>query len=144
MRVAAGLRQILQPEVELVIAHHHRVVPDRVHRQHHWIVFESRSALLLVHRLERSALDGVAAIDQQVVRILGSRSLDQRRDFRQAALGRLRGVIVVGKQIAVQIGGGEQRDLQFRAAGERCQNRSRQERAQSAHYGNNFQYNRAT
>ncbi len=60
---------------------------------------------LLIHRFERRSLNHVAAIDEQVVGIFSSCGFDQSRDLSQAARGRLGRVIVVRKQIAVQIGG---------------------------------------
>ena len=83
-RVGTRPLQILQSEIELVIAHHHGVVTDRIHGEHHRVVVERRARerqlqrrpagrdVLLIHQLERRALNGVAAIDQQRVGILGA------------------------------------------------------------------------
>ena len=105
-----------KPKLNSVIAHHHRVVPDGVHGQHHRIV--TRCAFLhalLIDRFQRGSLDSIAAIDQQAVRIIGAGSLDQRCDFRQTTRGRLRGVVIVRQEVSMQVRSCEQRDLQLRA-----------------------------
>ena len=63
--------------------------------------------VFLINRFERSALDGVAAVNQQVVRIFGARVLNQGRDLGQASVDWPGGVIVVRQQVAVEIGSGQ-------------------------------------
>ena len=85
-RLGTRLRQVFQAEVELVIAHHHRVVSEGVHRQHHRVAARGQGDAIrvLINRFERRALDGIAAIDQQCVRVFRPRGMDERRDFGEA------------------------------------------------------------
>ena len=65
----------------------------------------------LIDVLERRALDGVAAIDDQIIRIGCALGADQRRDFGEPSIRRPVGVVVEGIQVAVEIGGGENGQL---------------------------------
>ncbi len=129
-RDRAGLLEVLQAEVEVMVAQHHGAVAEPVHGQHHRVSPKRRSAesqaqrqspgghVMLVDRLERRALDGVAAVHQQGVRILVSNRLHQAGDLGQAPLSGLAGEIVDGVNIPVQISGDQQghRDLPCRSA----------------------------
>src|SRR5438132_14315002 len=65
----------------------------------------------LVDRFEGSALDGIAAIEEQDIRVGGALGVDQGCDLGEAAVRGPVGVIVDGKEIAVKIGGGEDSQL---------------------------------
>ena len=120
----AGIRarpvQVLQAVVEFVVAHHHGVVAQRIHCQHHRVVGKRLAGERelqrqmagaherLVDVFERSSLDRVAAIDQQVVRIVGARGADQGGDLDQPAVSRLVVVVVVERvHVAMHVRGGQ-------------------------------------
>ena len=62
-------------------------------------------------RLERRALNRVAGIDEQDVWMFFTNAFDQRRDFGDAAVVGFVRVVIDGVDVAVQIGGAEDRDL---------------------------------
>jgi hypothetical protein len=117
--VVARAIEILEAEVELVIAHRHGVVAEQVHRQHHGIVRQLRGRdgeaqwavpvadYGLVDVFERRALNGVAAIDQQGVGFFAADLADQGGEFGKASRGGAAGEIVEGIDVAVHVGGGE-------------------------------------
>ncbi|MCX6638103.1 MAG: hypothetical protein NT090_23855 [Acidobacteria bacterium] len=128
-RVGAGLIEHLQTEIELVVAKRHRVVAKVVHRQHHRIGLETfggqaqaqRQAavahVLRVNRLDGRALNGVAGIDQDAVRVLAAGGVDQGGQLGKPAVRRPRRVVVVRVDVAVQVGGGQHGDRDGLGAG---------------------------
>ncbi len=106
---AARFLQDLQAEVVFVIADSHRVVVQRAHHEHHRIW--RRVVLATMKRREWRTLDRIAGIDQQNVRLFFADAFDQRGNLRKAAIVSLVGVVIDGVDVAVQIRGAEDRDL---------------------------------
>ena len=92
-----------------MIANCHRVESECTHREHHriWrlIVFAT------VIRREWAALDSVAGINQEDVWLLIANASDECRNFCEAAVVRFVGVVIDGVDVAVKIGGAENRYL---------------------------------
>ena len=63
MGFALGFPEILEPEVQLVIAHCARVISDGVHHQHHWI--RLRRLILCEIISKWGALNRIAGVQQQ-------------------------------------------------------------------------------
>ena len=133
--VAARAIEIGQADVEFVIAEGHGVVVEQVHGAHHWIA-KTRVARgrrnpgaegLLVDAFQRGALDGVAAIDQDGVRILRADGADESGEFGETAWRGAAGHIVHGHEVAVQIGGGQDGHRDRRGVEQAAQKQGRDE-----------------
>ncbi len=105
-----------------MVAHHHGVVAQRIHRQHHRVVGKRLAGERelqrqmagaherLVDVFERSSLDRVAAIEQQIIGIGCARSADQGGDLHQSAVSRLVVVVIINRvHVAVHVRGGQHR-----------------------------------
>ena len=81
--LAPGYEHVFQTVIQFVIAHGHGVIAKVVHGGHHGVDFRGFTGahVHLVDSLQGCALDGVAAIEQEVVRILASGFVDERCDF---------------------------------------------------------------
>ncbi len=115
--IAGDLREIGQAVVEFVVADRAAVELRGVHH------LVDRQRLVAGNRLDqrlvvgqRGALDGVAVVEQQVVRILLAGRRDQRGDALEAdrTVGRQLEV-VVGQHVGVEVGGFQQRERGARA-----------------------------
>ncbi len=100
-------REFVQPPIELVITPAPRVVLQEVQRLHHH--------LAVTEKTDRRALDGVARIDQQSVRLLLADLLDDRRATRHPADIRVTCIIFRRQNVPVQIRRGENADRNFAA-----------------------------
>src|SRR5205085_9234413 len=101
----------------------HRVVMERVHGKHHRV--GRRVVLSIVVILKRAALNRVAGIQKQKVRILLARLLDERGDFCYAAIVGLVRVVIYGKKMAVLVRSRKNRYLRARRVDSvtcRCRN----------------------
>ena len=97
--------QGVQTEVPFMVADGHGVVAHGIHRRHHRVRFFG--VLLSSEVSQRRALEGIAAIHQQRVRLPGSHLTNVGRDFGQAALGVLSLQVVVGPNVAVNVRGSQ-------------------------------------
>ena len=79
--------QYLETKVVFVIADRHQVVMQRIHYQHHRI--RRLIVFTVVIRLERTALNSIARIDQQKARLFFARTLDESGNLREARLSGL-------------------------------------------------------
>ena len=92
-----------------MIADGHRVVCERVHREHHRI--GGRIVFLVVVILERRALNRIARIDQENVFVFLPHLPDQSCDFCQPAVIWFVSVVIDREKISVLIGGAENHDV---------------------------------
>jgi hypothetical protein len=117
LRVLARALEHGQAEVVLVVADRERVVAERVHARHLRVGEAVAFRLALgaadgVQVRERRALDAVAGVDQDRPRVLLlAHALNQRRDAGEpVVVDRLRGLVVPGQEVAVDVGRVEDRD----------------------------------
>lgn len=99
------------------------VVAHGIHDEHHGVDGESASGDFdaggetarlfegLIDPFERSALDGVAGIDEESIGGLFADFADESGDFGEAEVGGLLAEVVVGVDVAVEVGGGKDGDL---------------------------------
>ena len=120
-----------------MVADRHGVIAEEVHGAHHrvggerggWLQAERAGAGpgdRLIDEFERRPLDGVAAVDQERVRISAGAARTSVAILASPRGGGLVRDVVDGVQIAVQVGGGEHRNpdlLGLRESGEREERR---------------------
>ena len=92
-----------------MITNRNRIVIQRVHHQHQGV--GGLVILPTMKRLERRTLNRVAGVDQQDILLLFANAFDQRRHLCEATVVRFVCVVVDRVDVAVQIGGSEDRDL---------------------------------
>ena len=85
-----------------MIADGHRVIVQRIHREHHGI--RRLIVFLIVVVLERSSLNRIARIEEQDVLVFLTKLPDERGNFCQTAVVGFVGVVIHRKQVTVEIG----------------------------------------
>jgi hypothetical protein len=98
-RFAARLVKYGQSEIVFVIAHGHRVVAERIHREHHRV--GRRVVEFVVEVFERRALYGVAGIEEECLWVFFTNLRDDGGRFGEAAHVRFVRVVVERQDVAV-------------------------------------------
>jgi hypothetical protein len=91
-----------------VVAEGHGVVVESVHQGDGGIGL----VWFLASEIEGQwrALNGVARIEKENIGLLGADTADERGDLGQATVGRTIGEVIDGCEVAMEVGGAEQRD----------------------------------
>ena len=124
---AQNLEHIVEAIVELVIAQRSRLVAEHVHRLDDRMEIAFLHAMLIGHVVaHRVSLQEIAVIDEEGIAGLGADCVDNRGGAGKAQrVVRLVAVIVVGKDMDVDIGGFH--DAQMRLIGGRARSKGVQQ-----------------